>query len=184
MADSFEIHPLVRVLKYHRLGTLLNDRRVEWVGNHGINACRSLVGMGVDPAKVIAWDYPFARRPEDLPPRELAQEDVRTMLYVGAIQPKKGIGDAIEAVAELKRRQIDLRLQLAGEGQVERFRGQAEKAGIADRVEFLGLITNAEVFERMRRGRPGRGAQPPRLSRGTSIGDLRGARRAHPDHRL
>ena len=34
---------------------------------------------------------------------------------------------------------------------MERFRDLAEKAGIADRVEFLGQISNAEVFERMRR---------------------------------
>ena len=51
MADSFGIHPLLRVLKYRRLAKVLNDRRVEWVANHGVNACRSLVGIGVDPQR-------------------------------------------------------------------------------------------------------------------------------------
>lgn len=151
MADSFGIHPLLRFVKYGRLASLLNDPRVELVSNHGVNACRSLVKIGVDPTKILAWDWPYSRRPDQHAPRECTATDTPELLYVGTIQPKKGVGDAIDAVAELKRRGMPVRLSLAGGGAVEQFRQQAEKAGVADLVTFLGLVPNTEVFDLMRR---------------------------------
>ncbi|WP_293883620.1 glycosyltransferase [Sphingomonas sp.] len=150
LADSFNYGMLTLLRKHGLLARLLNDRRVEWVTNHGVNACRSLAGIGVDPDKIIAWDYPHVRRPDDLPPRTDGGTGGKGLLYVGTIQPDKGVGDVIDAIAELRRRGTPARLRIVGAGQVDRFRALAEQRGVAGDVDFLGLVTNADVFALMR----------------------------------
>lgn len=150
MADSFNTHSFLQAVKNRRLVRLLNSDRVGHLGNHGINACHSLARIGVNPDKIVAWDYPHTRRPSDLQPRKLNSSGVRKLLYVGAIQAHKGVGDSIDSVAELKRRGMAVRLQLAGDGDIKRFRKQALKSGVSEDVEFLGLVPNSDVFERMR----------------------------------
>ena len=166
-ADSFEINPILRLLRYGRLARLLNDPRIEWVSNHGVNACRSLIRIGVDPAKVLAWDWPYQRRPDQTPARATVPAGEPSLFYVGTIQPNKGVGDVIGAVAALKRRGQFVRLRIAGGGQVDRFRAMAEKAGVADQVEFLGVILNTEVFALMKQSTavvvPSRHAYPEGL---------------------
>jgi len=62
----------------------------------------------------------------------------------------KGGGDAIEAVAALKRRGRDVELQLIGKGDVDIFSRRARAAGVADCVHFEGLQPNSRVIEAMR----------------------------------
>jgi glycosyltransferase involved in cell wall biosynthesis len=149
-ADSFDINPLVRFLRYGPLAKLLNDRRVEWVSNHGVNACRSLARLGVSPDKILAWDWSYTRRPDDTPPRNVPPAGPVNLLYVGTLQPKKGVGDAISAVAELRRRGRPVTLKIVGGGSADAFREQAGKLGVADDVEFVGRIENSAVFEMMK----------------------------------
>jgi glycosyltransferase involved in cell wall biosynthesis len=149
MADSFNTGPLRRWLRYGRLAALLNDPRIDWVANHGTNACRSLARIGVDPGKLVAWDWPQRRRPDAMPPRDLPEGEAR-LLYVGLVHKAKGVGDAIAAVAALRRRGVTARLEIAGEGDVAGFRALAARHGVADRVDFLGLVPNDQVFARMR----------------------------------
>ena len=147
-ADSFDIHPFMRLLKYGRLAPLLNGAGVDWISNHGVNACRSLARIGVTHDKLLAWDWPYVRRPDQTPPRVLTSGP-HSLLYVGTIQPKKGVGDAIGAVAELKRRGVNVTLKIAGGGQVADFQTMAAQLGVEDRVNFLGLISNTAVFDAM-----------------------------------
>lgn len=149
-ADSFALHPALRWLRYRGLTGLLNDPRVTLAGNHGINAARGLVDSGVDAGKVIAWDFPHRRQPEDHLPREWPGEGVPELLYVGSLEPKKGVGDAIRAVALLKEL-LPVRLTIVGSGQVERFTALAARLGVSGQVDFAGRLPNQEVFVRMRR---------------------------------
>lgn len=60
------------------------------------------------------------------------------VLSVGRIDPRKGIDTAIAALTELP----DMRLRIAGEGDdrtLAALRDQAERQGVAGRVEFLGF---------------------------------------------
>lgn len=140
-ADSFHVHPLMRRLRYGWLARQLNDPSVSLVANHGVNAARGLVDMGVAPSKVLAWDFPHRRTPAMFAPKLKASPGPARLLYVGSIEAKKGVGDLIAALGHLP----DARLSIAGGGQVERFRALAEKLGVAARVAFLGLVPNAEV---------------------------------------
>lgn len=70
-------------------------------------------------------------------------EPVR-LLSMSRIAPKKRIDLMIDAVAELRNREVAARLVIAGDGDpnlVERLRVQAERLGIQDRVEFRGLVS-------------------------------------------
>lgn len=149
-ADSFEINPLMRYLKFGRLAHVLNNPGVGWVANHGVNACASLARIGVAPEKIIAWDYIYHRDPAETPPRTRAPGREATLLYVGSLQPKKGVGDAITAVAKLRAQGNPIRLKVVGGGGAEPFRALAAGLAGGDGVEFLGVIPNARVFELMK----------------------------------
>jgi glycosyltransferase involved in cell wall biosynthesis len=65
------------------------------------------------------------------------------MLNIGRLSPEKGQAMLLEALARLLKRWPNLKLQFAGVGPLEAaLRAQAEAAGIATRVEFLGYITD------------------------------------------
>ena len=149
-ADSFNTGALRRFLRFGRIAARLNDPRIEWVANHGVNACRSLARIGVKPDKIVPWDFPATRRPDDLPSKPGTTGGTATLFFAGEIIALKGVGDVIEAVAKLKARGIDVKFDIAGQGQVERFRALAERLGVADRIDFLGRIPNTEVVQRMR----------------------------------
>ena len=95
---------------------------------HGLNAdFESLVAVGV-------------RREE--PP-------LLRLLAVGRLVPKKGLDTFVEACALLRGRDVDFEAVIAGEpGDHEpEVRARVAAAGLADRVSFLGPLTQTELFE-------------------------------------
>jgi glycosyltransferase involved in cell wall biosynthesis len=143
MADSFA-NPYYRWVRFRRLPKLLNDPRVTLVANHGVNAARALVGIGVQADKVLAWDFPHDRTPEAHPGKARPTGPPYALLYVGSISAKKGVGDLVRAVALLKDR-LDVRLEVAGVGATDKFAALAERMGVADRITFLGLVPNGAI---------------------------------------
>jgi phosphatidylinositol alpha-1,6-mannosyltransferase len=78
--------------------------------------------------------------------KSYAFEDGFTLLSVGRLVSRKGFADVIEAVAILKRRGKMIRLVIAGDGP-ERgaLHALAETRGVADRVNFLGKVPDADL---------------------------------------
>lgn len=140
MADSFA-HPYYRWVRFRRLPTMLNDACVTLVANHGVNAAKGLADLGVRRDKILAWDFPHRRTPESMPVKPAPGPAPHSLLYVGTVSAKKGVGDLIRAVARLP----DVKLDIAGRGQVARFEALARRLGVAERVRFLGLIANDRV---------------------------------------
>ncbi|MDQ6606809.1 MAG: glycosyltransferase, partial [Actinomycetota bacterium] len=69
------------------------------------------------------------------------------LLYVGRIDERKGVQDAISALAELPPQAT---LTVAGDGdprERERLRGLARALGLADRVVMIGMRTHAQLPE-------------------------------------
>jgi len=149
-ADSFEFSWLRRYVRYGRLVSLLNDKRLRWIGNHGTGACQSLANIGISPEKIIPWDWPHRRKPQDVAPKTRASDSKPSIFFAGLITKHKGVGDIIEAVAELRRRGVTVVAKLAGEGEVDRYRKIAASLGVEQYVRFLGLIPNSQVFDHMR----------------------------------
>jgi glycosyltransferase involved in cell wall biosynthesis len=72
------------------------------------------------------------------------------LLVIGRIVERKGVGNVIEALAELPG--VDLMIAggpaaefLDTDPQVERLRGLARRLGVADRVRFLGAVDRPDV---------------------------------------
>lgn len=143
MADSFA-NPFYRWWRFRTLPALLRHPRVTLIANHGANAARAVVAIGVPGDRVLAWDFPHLRTPDLFPAKAAPGPAPCQLLYVGSISAKKGVGDLLRAIALLDGRQ-DVRLRVAGGGQVERFERLAAKLGLSDRVTFLGLVPNGDI---------------------------------------
>jgi glycosyltransferase involved in cell wall biosynthesis len=104
LADSFYPDSLKTRLNHFYVARLLNHSNVEWVGNHHINSCLSLQKIGVNPGKLIPWDWPS----EDLLPEHFSvkylerDRKIYNFFYAGNVVKTKGVGDLIEALALLR----------------------------------------------------------------------------------
>jgi glycosyltransferase involved in cell wall biosynthesis len=136
---------VVRQLVHH-----LNDPLVSQVANHRRPATRSMVDLGVDEKKTVAWDFEGLRRPEGQAVKSEPRTAPSTILYVGSMIELKGVGDLIEAVRLLRERGRQVRLLCAGDGRdAARLRELAARAA-PGAVEMLGSIGNDRAFALMR----------------------------------
>lgn len=151
LADSF-LMPVRQRRRYRDLRSLLSDPRVELVANHHLNSTRQVRDvLGVDPSKVVAWDWPL-----DL--LELARSSARglpatgevRLCYVGSINRSKGVWDVVGAVGMLRRQGVDARLEIAGAGASEELVSLVERLGLADVVHLRGRLGGDEVIAMMR----------------------------------
>jgi glycosyltransferase involved in cell wall biosynthesis len=163
LADTFQLslagrswpRRQMRLLRHEwfkrRLAALLNDRRVPWAANHNLNASRQLATLGVDPRKIVPYDWPPRIRPEMFESRSapLAGRPWR-LLFVGAVTEEKGVGDLFEAVARLVGQGDAVELRVIGSGDEEVMAARAASLGIADRVRLEGRRPQDEVIQAMR----------------------------------
>jgi glycosyltransferase involved in cell wall biosynthesis len=150
-ADSFSSTSFRGRLTEKLLGRILNLPKFEVVSNHNFPAARNLVRIGVNPGKVLAWDWPSHARPEANSPKEAPDAALGfSLFYVGTILESKGVGDLIDAVALLRARAMPVRVSLAGNGVVDEMKQRAQSLGIAAHVDFIGRVSNDEVQRLMR----------------------------------
>jgi len=151
LADSFETDGIVKWWRNRGLSRLLNDPDIRWVGNHGIAACLSLKQIGVRAERIVPWDWPHDLSSLKSQPKSgLLAKGPLKIAYVGGVVESKGVGDLIAALANLGE-EYSLTLEIAGDGDVELMRDLAARRGVADRISFLGRISNAEAQSLMRR---------------------------------
>ncbi len=147
LADSFNSHSIRDRANHYFLANLLNHPQVSWIGNHGVIASQSLQSIGVNPNKIIPWDWPHAVTPDLYPQKTLRQQSkCWNILYAGHISESKGVGDVLEAIAALKARHFPVHLKIAGKGDVEAFQAKVRQLQIEDCVEFLGMVKNTDVI--------------------------------------
>jgi D-inositol-3-phosphate glycosyltransferase len=83
-------------------------------------------------------------------PRERRRRDRLRLLCVGRLVERKGIGNIIEALAELSDCELVVaggpsRARLDDDPEVRRLRAIAESRGVADRVELRGCVKHADL---------------------------------------
>ena len=149
-ADSFRSGGLRTWINDRLLSRELNKPNVEWVGNHGIGACLSLVGIGVEAAKVIPWDWPPSFRPSDHEPRDLPAGKPVKLVYVGAVEEAKGVGDLLRALDHLRRDGNCPLLTIIGRDSEGSIAALAQSLGLNTQVRFAGLIPNEDIPAAMR----------------------------------
>jgi len=150
LADSFQKGGLRNSFRHRLLAYYLNRPIVEWIGNHGISACLSLLDIGVTPEKIVPWDWPPSHRPSDYAPRSLGDRARRKLLYVGSISSAKGVGDLLQAMARLQHIRPHIRLSLAGRDTGGAMAAFAKSLNIEDIVDFLGVVPNEDIPQAMR----------------------------------
>ncbi|MBW4513737.1 MAG: glycosyltransferase [Timaviella obliquedivisa GSE-PSE-MK23-08B] len=151
LADSFNSPSLRDRVDHYFLANLLNHPQISWVANHGVTASQSLESIGVNPEKIIPWDWPHAVTPDLYSPKTLRQpSDCWKILYAGHISEAKGLGDVLEAIALLKARHFPVHLKIAGKGDIDFFQAKVHQLQIEDCVEFLGMVKNTDVIGLMR----------------------------------
>jgi len=129
----------------------LNNKQIEWVGTYGITSSLLFNKIGVKPDKIIPWDFLIDSNPGSLSPKEIPT-GLKTLklFYAGLLIPSKGVGDILEAVANLRERNISVRLKMAGKGEEEFFSQRVEQLQIKDSVEFLGIVLTQTLEPLMR----------------------------------
>jgi glycosyltransferase involved in cell wall biosynthesis len=168
--------PSVLVLPGTRLfGSLSESRRKEWFYRfflyRALDACDRVVLYSrhmlpeimlyhpkLDVSKVVyIHNAVNVRRfsPDgEVSQRLMSLKDGRKcVLYVGRVNEKKGVGDLIRAFEIVSNRQRDCILAVAGSGDrkyVEGLVKEVSRAGLDDRVYFLGPVPNREMPTLMR----------------------------------
>ncbi len=98
-----------------------------------------LVGNGVDAAVFHPRSRTEARRERDIP------EDARVVLFVGRVEPQKGVLDLLDAFERVRARIPNTMLVLAGDGvSSEQVRARVGRWGAAG-GRVLGALPHAEI---------------------------------------
>lgn len=162
-ADSFAVDTknqsrlrgMARTLRHRlrnaKLARILNENRIRWVGNHNVPASQDLVRIGVDPRKVLPWDWPPILSPDMFEPKTgVTNDDPWKLFFIGSVIETKGVGDAVEAVGELTRRGKKVELTIVGSGEIDMFSQLAAKYGVTENVHFTGKLGHDRVIELIR----------------------------------
>jgi glycosyltransferase involved in cell wall biosynthesis len=67
------------------------------------------------------------------------------IVFLGRLGSRKGVGDALVALADPRLRSEQWHASFAGDGEVQRYRAQAQDLGIGDRVSFCGWVDTEQT---------------------------------------
>lgn len=105
-----------------RLAWILRSDKVRWVGSYGIGSAETFQNAGVDPKKIVAWDFFHAGLSNSFRPKTLAEPGSGKVLYVGAMTPAKGVDDLVAAFAILGKSHPRISLTLVGKDHQDRMK--------------------------------------------------------------
>ena len=150
-ADSFRGDGLRQQVRNARLAYVLNDPRIRYVANHNLAAALELERIGVEPSKILPYDWPAVVSPHEFPAKQAPASDRPfRLIYVGQVSEAKGVGDLIHALVELNRVGKACTLTIVGQTLDPSLSALSEQLGVADQVRFLGTRAHDEVSEAMR----------------------------------
>jgi glycosyltransferase involved in cell wall biosynthesis len=86
-----------------------------------------------------------------LPPLSQARPEPGRILFLGQVEPRKGIFELVEAVARLKDRFPQVHLAIGGQGELDKVKQRAAALGVADRITELGWVTAQRKGEELAR---------------------------------
>lgn len=150
-AESVSANTWKDKIRNYLLARLLNNKQIEWVGTYGLTSSLLFQRIGVEPNKIIPWDFLIENDPGSLPAKEPpASVNSLKLFYAGLLIQSKGVGDILEAVAKLKDQNISVHLKMAGKGEEEFFAERVEQLQIKDSVEFIGIVPSQTIEPLMR----------------------------------
>jgi glycosyltransferase involved in cell wall biosynthesis len=148
-ADIFSPQGLRGRYRNWKLRHALQQSKAPCYSNHSLNASRSLVrALGLPRARVVPWDWtkvPLVGEAKS----GIANPNLPTAFFAGALSEDKGVGDCLEAISLLRAEGIVLLMSFAGPGELPAWQTRAERLGIAAQVKFLGTVSNPQVRAEM-----------------------------------
>ncbi len=105
-------------------------------------------GLGVEPERAITLHN--AVPDPGPPPERIGRPGPTRLLFLGHLSERKGVGELLAALARPALSARDWRLDLAGGGEVERFRARARELGLSERCRFHGWLGQEATFELLR----------------------------------
>lgn len=112
-------------------------------------------GLDIDLERLVVLPNAVPGPPEAvLSRRQLAGEGNTEgnpcgILFMGRLEPAKGVPELIDALADPRLASCDWRASLLGAGAIDDYRRQAARLGIEDRLEFAGWRDSAAVERRL-----------------------------------
>lgn len=151
LADYFSAQGWKNRLKNRQSARVLNHPLVPCVCNHNVPASQSMVRAGVQPWKIVAYDWPPQRRPEEHPQKSLpAQGHRASLVFAGSVSQAKGVGDILAAVDALVNKGWVLDVHICGSGpDMDQFMRRAGESVSGRFVHFHGQLSNARVLDLM-----------------------------------
>jgi UDP-glucose:(heptosyl)LPS alpha-1,3-glucosyltransferase len=122
---------------YRRVLAVTEEVRSDLIRVHGVASEAIQVVAPPVPVEAIASAVPGALRS-----RLGLDPEARLLLFIGHSFERKGLGDALTALAELDR---DVHLAVVGDGRGARFEAAAARLGLERRVHFLGSTSEPET---------------------------------------
>ncbi len=140
---------LARDRKVWRMLTLWVCARASIVAPVSDEIVRILKELGVQEKKLelprFGVDTEFFRPPEPKPHNSEATQ----IIFVGSLIPRKGLHDLIEALNDERLKKV--KLVVVGEGaHEERLKRRADSLGLAENIEWMGMVKPEKVAELMR----------------------------------
>jgi glycosyltransferase involved in cell wall biosynthesis len=149
LADSFVPNSMKQHLSFYVLKTYLNRGNVDIVANHGMKASATLSSIGVDPRKILPWDYPAFDSPCGREPKPCSSPDNR-ICYVGNLSEAKGVFDLIDAIGNIRKTGRNASADIIGTGAVDRVLKLISNLGLDGIVNLVGQVPNPDIISRMR----------------------------------
>lgn len=102
--------------------------------------------IGVAPARIVVLrnGVPRPMAPDSAPPMSKTPDAPFRILFLGNLTPRKGVGDLLAALATL-RTTHRFEAVFAGGGQVDAYRTEADRLGLASIIEFPGWVDRAQA---------------------------------------
>jgi len=149
-AESISTKSIKSNLRNYLLTKLLNKKQVKYVCTYGVNSSILFKKIGVNPEKIIPWDFILSLTPGSYLPKNLQREDELKLFYVGSLIEPKGVGDILESLAILRAKDLPVSLTIVGQDETGFFTNKAKKLNVEDFVSFLGIVPNKFIVDLMR----------------------------------
>jgi glycosyltransferase involved in cell wall biosynthesis len=119
-----------------------------WI-RHTLQSTSRVIALSPHWAEFLRHYAPNARViviPNSVPLPRVSRAAVEPgrILFLGQIEPRKGIYELLEALAVVAPRHPHAKLAIGGQGEVDEVRRRAAALGLADRVQLLGWLTGAD----------------------------------------
>ena len=154
LADSFQKLPWYRLktrLKNQLLFNEFNQPYFRWIGNHQINATKSLTKRGVNSNKLIPYDWVHDVTPQNWEincSSHIDKKDIH-LFFGGGSNKAKGVYDIIDCLDALKQLGRNAIISIAGSIKDDEFNNYVKSNKNRDNINLLGRISHEEVLQKM-----------------------------------